>query len=454
VIKWFFGEKVIAAILAIILMLIGLVSFVSHENTTELIDSYHKVQKTYDLLNTLTNFYAAMTVAESGRRGYIFSGNQNELERYKTARVAMRIELNKLEDKIAYSLELKKLSFKLKDLVEQRLRLLTKSIETHQQNSEDFQAQAAITEASVQLREKIQNILADIKKEEEKELNIYLSRSRERIEQLVLIEQLIIILSFVMMLIASVIFYQEKIKRQKVQILEKMLQHERENGDLRHRLFSMISHEFRTPLSVIIASSQLLEEILQPLIPQEKFKNIYRIQTSAKLINHLLTDILTLNRAEVGKLEFKPEFLDIEVFCLNLLEDIQSFSVTKPNFNFSSLDYPKRVYADEKILYSVISNLLLNAIKYSPADSKIDLIVKNVDQQTVFIIKDQGIGIILEDQEKIFEPFLRGKNVENIPGSGLGLAVVKQCLEILGGSIYLESEVGKGTTFIVAIPQG
>lgn len=452
-IKWFFGEKAIAAILAIILMSIGLVSFVSHKNTMELIDSYHKVQKTYELLNTLTNFYAAMTVAESGRRGYIFSGNLKELERYKNARVLMRIDLNQLEHQIADSVESKKLSLKLKDLVEQRLSLLTQSIDIYQNNYSNLKAQSQITDASVLLREKIQDILWDIKQQEDKELNIYLQSSRERSDQLVLIEQLVIILSFFIIFVAFIIFHQKNLKAQKVIILQKQLEQERELSSFKNYFFSMISHEFRTPLSVIIASSQLLEEILLPLISQDKLKNIWRIQTSAKFINHLLTDILTLSRAEAGKLEFNPEFLDIEVFCLNLLEDIESFNVTKPKFNLSSIDYSNRVYADEKILYSVISNLLLNAIKYSPEDSKIDLEVKNVDQQTIFIIRDQGIGITLEEQEKIFEPFLRGKNVENVPGSGLGLAVVKRCLEMHGGTIHLDSEVGKGTTFTVAIPQ-
>lgn len=450
--KWSFGEKAIALILAIILVLVSLVSFVSHKNTTELINSYNKVQKTYELLHSLSNFFAQMTVAESGRRGYIFSGDKKELERYKTARVEMRLHLSKVDDQLTESSQLQKFSHELNDLVNQRLTLLSQSINIYYQNSGAFQAQSSITQRSVQIREKIIDILAKIKNEEQRQLNIYLEQSRLRINQRVFIEQLAIFLSFLMILIASFIFYQERFRRQQVLILRQALAQEREITELKHNLFSMISHEFRTPLTVILASSELLAESLQPSPSPKQLKNLSRLQISAKLMNHMLTDILTLTRAEVGKLEFKPDWIDLEEFCLNLLEDIESFSVVKPNFKFLIQGCSKKVFLDEKILYSILSNLLLNAIKYSPKNTQIDLFINREKNDVILLIKDKGIGILPEELEKVFQPFSRGENVDNIPGTGLGLAVVKKCLEIHGGKISLESELGKGTTFLVAIP--
>lgn len=214
----------------------------------------------------------------------------------------------------------------------------------------------------------------------------------------------------------------------------------------------MISHEFRTPLSVILASSQLMTETLHGLVDNQKLKSLDRIQSSVKLMNNLLTDILMLTRAEAGNLECKPEPINIEEFCLNLVEDTQVLSQAHHSIKFMSGFSGGRVYLDEKLLYSVLNNLLLNAIKYSPNGGQISLILKTELDFIIFQVKDEGIGIFPEDKTKIYEPFYRGQNVDRIVGNGLGLAVIKKCLELQGGEISLESEVGAGTTFTVRIP--
>jgi signal transduction histidine kinase len=214
----------------------------------------------------------------------------------------------------------------------------------------------------------------------------------------------------------------------------------------------MISHEFRTPLSVILLSSQLLKEILQELVDSTQLKNLYRIQSSAKLMNQLITDLLTLTRAEAGKLDFNPQFINIESFCLNLLEDLQLFHIKLPAIKFIKNGRFFRTQIDEKLLYSILSNLLLNAIKYSPQGGNIYLIVNCEQEATIFQVKDEGIGIPQQEQQNIYEPFYRCQNVENIVGTGLGLAVVKKCVELHQGEISVESEVGFGTIFTVKIP--
>jgi signal transduction histidine kinase len=161
-------------------------------------------------------------------------------------------------------------------------------------------------------------------------------------------------------------------------------------------------------------------------------------------MNQLLTDILTLTRAEAGKLECKPEAMDVEAFCLNLVEDIQFSGLTGHSVKFISKSHCTRVYLDEKLLYSILSNLLLNAIKYSPQGGDIYLILICEPEATVFQVKDEGIGILPEEQQEIYEPFYRGQNVENIVGTGLGLAVVKKCLDLLSGFLArlgMKSEV-------------
>jgi signal transduction histidine kinase len=450
--KWSLEGKWIAGGFGLTLLLMGLVSVTSYNNTTELIESADRVQHTYEVLNTLTDFYASMTVAESGRRGYIISGSQQELKRHQIAVNEMQSKIDLLHKQMNNNLAWQQRMIRLNYLVTQRLALFRQSIALYQQDPSAIQSQALITEKSVNIRDEIQGVLADIKNKEERGLRVLFTNSRSTIHYIILIELIGTALIFTVIFGIYLLLYTQWMQRQKVESLQHNLAQEKELGELKLRLFSMVSHEFRTPLSVILASSQLLGEILQDLVEQNQLKNLYRIQSSAKLMNQLLTDILTLTRAEAGKLNYKPELLDLEAFCLNLLEDVGFCGIKSHSLKFIRKGRCVRVYLDEKLLYSILSNLLLNAIKYSPNGGNVYLILNCETEATVFQVKDEGIGIPAENYSEIYEPFYRGQNVENIVGSGLGLAVVKKCVELHQGEITMESQVGVGTTFTVRIP--
>jgi len=452
--RWSLEEKVIASSLGAILLLLGLVNLMSPKNTTELVENANRVQSTYDILGSLTDFYAAMSVAESGRRGYIFSGRVEELGRHQTAVLQMKAELNQLQHHNDFDSSQKQRVQQLNELATIRLKLFQQSIDLYQRDRSTaaLQTQNSITDYSVQLRERIQSLLAEIKNAENQQLQDSLEQTRQNIQYRSSIERTGILLSFIVAGGMITVFLLAQKRRQKLQMLEQTLAQEQEINQLKLRLFSMISHEFRTPLSVILASSQLLAEILESKIESGQLKNLYRIQTSAKLMNRLITDILTLTRAEAGKLECKPEWLDIEAFCLNLLDDVQSSNPLQHQLHFMSEGRCGRVFLDEKLLYLILSNLLQNAIKYSSPGSQIDLKLYCGSQQVEFEVRDQGIGIIESDRESIFTPFYRGQNVESLSGSGLGLAVVQKCLELQDGRIHIENPAEGGTKFIVMIP--
>lgn len=453
--KWSLEEKAIAVSVGIILLLLGLLSQVSSKNTTELVENANQIQHNYEVLGSLTDFFAAMTVAESGRRGYIFSGREEDLARYQTAVDTMKTQLNQLQPQLSADTTQQNRVKILNQLVTQRLALLQQSIALHQRDrsKQAMQMQNAITDKSVSLREQIQATLTEIKNAENQQLQQSLTETKANIQRRSLTEQLgTLLISTVIFGVICVLYWGQQ-RQKKLQALEQTLAQERELSDLKLRLFSMISHEFRTPLSVILASSQLLGEILETQTERIHLKNLYRIQTSAKLMNHLLTDILTLTRAEAGKLEYKPELLDIEAFCLNLLDDIQVSGTNQHSFRFISRGTCGRVYLDEKLLYSILSNLLLNAIKYSPPKSQIHLTLSCEPEAIGFEVQDEGMGVLEVDREKIFDPFFRGQNAESMTGSGLGLSVVKKCLELCNGTIYFNSQLGSGTTFAVKIPR-
>ena len=235
------------------------------------------------------------------------------------------------------------------------------------------------------------------------------------------------------------------------QQLREALDKEKELNELKSRFVTMTSHEFRTPLSTILSSSELLENYRHKWGEEKQIKHLHRIQTAVNHMTDLLNDILNFEKAEAGKLEYNPISLDLVKYCISLIEDLQ---INKPEAEiiFSCKHDFIQSHMDDKLLTHILGNLLSNAIKYSPNMKSINFELSTQNNQAIFIIKDQGIGIPPEDLPNLFESFHRAKNVDNIQGTGLGLAIVKKCIEICRGDISVTSELGNGTTFTVRLP--
>jgi PAS domain S-box-containing protein len=232
------------------------------------------------------------------------------------------------------------------------------------------------------------------------------------------------------------------------------LEREKELSALKTRFFSMASHEFRTPLSTALAAAQVLENSQDEWNNTEKkLRNLHRIQDSVNNMVQLLDDILTINRAEAGNLAFNPKPLELERYCRHFVEEMCLSAGTCHILTFTCQGTSYTIDLDEKLMHSILSNLLSNAIKYSPHGGHIRLTLEFQANTVLLSVQDEGIGIPLEDQQQLFEPFHRGKNVHTIPGTGLGLVVVKKCVEQHQGTIHVISEVGIGTTLSIAIPR-
>ncbi|NER81819.1 MAG: histidine kinase, partial [Leptolyngbya sp. SIO1D8] len=225
----------------------------------------------------------------------------------------------------------------------------------------------------------------------------------------------------------------------------------RELGDLKLRLFSMASHELRTPLSVITISAQSLGTHRDRLTMEQQANTLDRIQLAAKRMGQLVSDILTLTRAEAGKLEFNPEILALAPFCRQVLDQVQLKSHQTLTLEGTAINH--QAYLDKKLLHSVLVNLLSNAAKYSPEGSHIRLVISEVEKTLRFQVMDQGIGIPREAQGQVFEAFYRSQNVGQVPGTGLGLAVVKTCVDLHGGYLTVESHPAQGTCISVILPR-
>ena len=234
--------------------------------------------------------------------------------------------------------------------------------------------------------------------------------------------------------------------------LKKSLEYEKELNELKTRFISMVSHEFRTPLSVILIVNQILERYDEKISIKDRKKRFNQIRTAVNRMNILLSEVLFIGKSEANKLKCVLLPLDLKTFCNDIINDIKMTIGNKHNIIFSYTGASTNVSMDEKLLQHIITNLLTNAIKYSAKSSTINFDVQYENNLVIFQIKDEGIGIPEEDLKRLFEAFHRASNVANISGTGLGLTILKKAVECHNGVIEVDSKINYGTTFKITIP--
>jgi len=230
------------------------------------------------------------------------------------------------------------------------------------------------------------------------------------------------------------------------------LEQQKELNLLKSSFISMASHEFRTPMTTIRTSVELLQKFEHELTEQKKNDYFKRIKAAISQITHLLDEILLLGSSEAGGLSYKPEPLNLEKVCSEMLEDLQ---FNNSHHHSIAIDYQgdcANAVMDSALLWHILTNLLSNAIKYSPQGGTVRFSLACQSGNAIFRVQDQGIGIPLKDQTHLFETFYRCSNVGKIQGTGLGLAIAKKCVDLHQGTIQVSSELGQGTVFTVELP--
>jgi PAS domain S-box-containing protein len=230
------------------------------------------------------------------------------------------------------------------------------------------------------------------------------------------------------------------------------LEKEKELNELKSRFVSTISHEFRTPLTSMLASSQLLQRYYNKWPEEKKMNTLKRIENSVLYMNDMINDVLTLNRAESGRLIFNPAKIEIVFIAKVILEEINL--IATPNHIFITKFSHEKIeaFVDEKLIRHIISNLLTNAVKYSPKGGKIYFSILRDSKDLEITVRDEGIGISEEDQKKLFQPFFRGSNIETITGTGLGLSITERAVKLHNGTLKFNSKLDEGSTFRINIP--
>ncbi len=229
------------------------------------------------------------------------------------------------------------------------------------------------------------------------------------------------------------------------------LEKEKELNEMKSRFVSMASHEFRTPLATIQSSLSLVSRYSEIDDKEKQQKHIQRIKASVTNLTDLLNDVLSLSKLEEGKIHAVPELINIKEFTEDVIQDMQAVSLDGQEIQYHHKG-GEAVFVDQKFLRIIFTNLISNAIKFSPENALVKVITEVKDAMVEIVVKDNGIGIDDNDREHLFQRFFRGNNVTNIQGTGLGLNIVARYIELIDGTIDVESQLNEGTTFTIKFP--
>jgi len=230
--------------------------------------------------------------------------------------------------------------------------------------------------------------------------------------------------------------------------LRKALENEKELNELKSRFVSLASHEFRTPLSTVLSSAYLVTKYTSEEDQPKRERHIERIVSSVNMLTDILNDFLSVGKIEEGKIQVRLTDFNIEDLIKSLISELTFIRKTGQKINYKHKG-EAIVWLDNSLLKHIMTNLISNAIKFSPENSPIDITSSNSAQQITIAVKDYGMGISKEDQEHLFERFFRGANVTNIQGTGLGLHIIGKYTELMNGNIDIKSELEKGTEFTI-----
>jgi signal transduction histidine kinase len=236
------------------------------------------------------------------------------------------------------------------------------------------------------------------------------------------------------------------------QDLKRSFECEKELNRLKSRFLAIASHEFRSPLIAIQMTTNTLKRHGQRMSLDKKIAAFERIERGVKFMSGILDDVLIISKVDAEIHEFSPKPTDIESVCREVIEEFRAMNEGSHTLTLSVTGEHFHLIVDQKLLRYIFSNLLANAMKYSPEGGAVHVDLIQKDQEILLCVKDEGMGISKEDQLHLFDAFHRGANVSDIQGTGLGLSIVKQFVELHNGSITVESELNKGATFTVILP--
>lgn len=265
-----------------------------------------------------------------------------------------------------------------------------------------------------------------------------------------------VMLTFALQVVAVLYYRQLAAERASQEVeterLRMALENEREINNLKDHLMATISHEFKTPLAAIYTASEMIENYSDRLSADRRLELLHRIQAQVNSLSDLVSEVTLMRRMQGGSFPLERQMHNLRAFCEELVRDYETFNAPDHDYTLNYALPDDEVCVDMRLLRPIVGNLLSNAVKYSRGGSPIRLEMSRVDHWLLVTVEDQGVGIKLTDQTRIFEPFFRGENAPLATGTGLGLKIVQDCVALYGGEINFTSQEGIGTRFAVRLP--
>lgn len=237
-----------------------------------------------------------------------------------------------------------------------------------------------------------------------------------------------------------------------IEQLKLSLNKEKELNNLKTKFISLASHEFKTPLSAILSSTELMNKYSNLENIEKRKEHLEKVKIMVSRLNGMLDDFLTLENIELGIIKPDFSFFKISQLVNHISQETSPFLKEKQILTFDIIN-DETIYHDKKIINIILTNLLYNAIKYSNENSAIKITIRTNINSIYFSVKDNGIGIPENEQNLIYNRFFRAKNALYYPGTGIGLNISKGYINNLNGSISFKSAINKGTTFNVQLPK-
>jgi PAS domain S-box-containing protein len=234
--------------------------------------------------------------------------------------------------------------------------------------------------------------------------------------------------------------------------LSEALSKEKQLNEIKSRFVSMASHEFRTPLSTILSSATLTSKYVRTEDKDKRERHLKKIRDSVSHLNNLLEDFLSLGKLEEGKVLVNISSFAVKEFIDDIIEEMKVIQ-KKGQQIICQYEGEESFTTDKRLLKNILINLFSNALKFSDEDRSVWINIDNKNDLLHVLIRDEGMGIPGEDLDHLFTTFFRGKNATNIEGTGLGLPIVKRYIDLLNGTVSLNSELEKGTTVDFTLPK-
>ncbi|MCA9913324.1 MAG: PAS domain S-box protein [Anaerolineae bacterium] len=248
--------------------------------------------------------------------------------------------------------------------------------------------------------------------------------------------------------------HKEELQREVTRIRHAQEKHEHEKAlvNARANMIFVIAHQFRTPLTTISASAQILNRYHDRMEPAKYAEHLERIEANATQINDMIIDMLEAREAFHHGVEFQPTQMHLGEHCATIFNEISEQHPNTHRFRFEDSSSPDYAMLDPVLVKYIVDNLLTNAVKYSPTGGLVEMKLREEEDAYILSVSDEGIGIPEESRDQIFELFIRGNNVKGIQGTGIGLGLVRICVEQHKGSIDFVSKMGVGSLFTVRLP--